>query len=188
MSKRMDAEVGVKVHQLVGDFLEQGQRPDVETVFIAAGRLVRAQPFSETYRAGPQRVTCLTVIGLAMSPPPEWTFMGREIPAGDGRLDLAWSAPAREGEIGTASVLIDEIKVAGYAAQLENNRTIDQVRRYLDFGVATYGASFVGVRLLALSAPRRSLLWRPGPPAAEGSRQLLEATPYWFGPRPAVAG
>ncbi len=189
MSRRLDAEVGVRVHQLIGQVAREGRHVSVEEVFTAAGRLVRAQPFSEIYKAGPQRVTCLTVIGLAMSPPPEWTFLGSELPAGDGRLDLAWSAPmGGGGDLVAGSILIDEIKVASYAAQLDDNRTLNQVHRYLDFGVATYGTRFVGVRLLALSAPRRSLLWRPGPPGADGSRQLLETTPYWFGPRAQAAG
>lgn len=188
MSKRLDAEVGIRVHQLIGQFARECRHVSVEEVFTAAGRLVRARPFSETYRAGPQRVTCLTVIGLAMSPPPGWAFLGSELPAGDGRLDLAWSAPIDDGGPMAGSVLIDEIKVVSYAAQLDDNRTLNQVRRYLDFGVATYGSQFAGVRLLALSAPRRSLLWRPGPLGAEGSRQLLETTPYWFGPRAQAAG
>lgn len=188
MSRRLDAEVGVKVHHLIGQFAQQSSRPDAEEVFAAAGALVREHPFSETYRAGPQRVTCLTIIGLAFAPPLEWTFLGSELPAGDGKLDLAWSAPARPNGPEAGSVLIDEVKVAGYAGQLEDNRTLDQVRRYLDFGVETYGPLFVGVRLLALSAPRRSVLWRPGPPGAAGSRQLLETTPFWFGPRTQAVG
>lgn len=169
MSKRLDAEVGVRVHQLIGTFAQQGLRPSAEDVFVAAGALVRRQPFSETHRAGPQRVTCLTVIGLAICPPVEWTFLGSEVPTGDGRLDLAWMAPDDAGDVASGSVLIDEIMVAGYAGQLEDNRTLAQIRRYLDFGASTYGSRFVGVRLLSLSAPRRSVLWRPGLPGAEGS-------------------
>lgn len=188
MSRRLDAEVGVKAHKLTGQFAKAGRRPDAEEVFVAAGALIRAQPFSERYNAGTQRVACLTAIGLAMCPPPPWTFLGSEIPAGDGHLDLAWSAPTDAEGIEPGAVLIDEIKVAGYAGQLEDNRTLDQVRRYLDFGVATYGPRFLGVRLLALACPRRSVLWRPGPPGAEGSRTLLEATPFWFGPRSQAAG
>ncbi len=188
MSRRLDAEVGVKVHHLIGQFAQQVRRPDAEEVFAAAGALVRAHPFSETYRAGPQRVTCLTIIGLALAPPLEWTFLGSELPAGDGKLDLGWSAPPGVARAMAGAVFFDEIKVASYAGQLEDNRTLDQVRRYLDFGTATYGSHFAGVRLLALSAPRRSVLWCPGPPGAPVSRHLLEATPYWFGPRTSVAG
>ena len=188
MSRLLDAEVGVKVHKLTEKFAHDGRRPDAEEVFVAAGVLIRDQPFSERYNGGTQRVACLTVIGMSLCPPPPWTFLGCEVPAGDGRLDLAWSAPADAEGIEPGAVLIDEIKVAGYAGQLEDDRTHDQIRRYLDFGVATYGALFVGVRLLALSCPCRSVLWRPGPPGADGSRTLLEATPFWFGPRPQAAG
>jgi len=181
MTQQWDAEVGIKVHQLIGQFAQEGARPDAEEVFSAAGALVRAQPFSQTYRAGPQRVTCLTAIGLVLCPPPDWQFLGAEIETDDGRLDLAWMAPDDADGAAPGSVLIDEIKVAGYAGQLETNHTLDQVRRYLAFGVSTYGPAFIGVRLLALSGPRRSVLWRPGHSGAPATRQLLETTPFGFG-------
>lgn len=59
--------------------------------------------------------------------------------AGDGKLDLAWSGPVGPNGPEAGSVLIDEVKVTGYARQLEDNRTLDQVRRYLDYGAETCG-------------------------------------------------
>lgn len=182
MSAILDAEVGVRAHELIGSFAEQGLRPRPEEVFVAAGALVRRRPFSQTHRAGPQRVACLAVIGLSLCPPASWTFLGAELPADGGRIDLAWRAPRGIVGVPAGTVLVDEVKVAGFAGQLEDNRTAAQVRRYLDFGSSTFGSLFAGVRLLSLSSPRRSVLWCPGPPGADGSRCALEGTPYRFGP------
>lgn len=181
----LDVEVGQRVHRLLARYAAAGERPSVERVFADAGALVRAWPFDRTFNPGPQRVTCLTVIGITLLPPPTWRFLGAEVELGGGFADLVWESADGCAGIPAGQVVGDEVKVAGHSGQLEDNRTMTQIRRQLVGGPERYGHRFAGTRLLGLSGPLRSLFYAAGEPLSE--RRRLVDTPWWFAPRPSAA-
>lgn len=81
-------------------------------------------------------------------------FIGAEVPLGTGRVDLVWETT------GGGPVVIDEVKMAGFADQVDDPDAIAQVTRYCDAAVERFGDRFAGVRLLPLAAPGRAL-WCP---------------------------
>jgi hypothetical protein len=151
-----DAYVGALVHRQVGELLSEQRTISASDLFRRSCDLVREQPFGGLERHGAQRVAGLTRIALDLVLP--WTFCGAEVSTGDGRVDLVWEEPS------TKLIVVDEVKVAGVGAVIDDASTHAQVRRYLRWGVAEFEERFVGVRLLALSTPRRSLVFVPGSP------------------------
>lgn len=177
----IEGQTGERVHRLLGLYARRGERPSPEEIYRDARNLLRSLPFSGGFNPGPQRVAALTAIGLRHFPPLTWSFIGAEVPTGNGRVDLAWRTPGGEARAG-GSIVFDEFKAGFLPGQLDGPSTLDQVERYLAFGTRTFGAMFVGVRLVALSRPRKSRLYRPGPDWRDAAVPLQD-TPLWFVPQ-----
>jgi hypothetical protein len=146
-SNAWDSRIGVLTHKVIGEIapLAQNTNPaDYPTLVrgvVAAtvkdrtlGRLDRARI----------RVAGLTVQYLREFLPSVGTvFLGTELAAGTGRVDLAWQHP-------TAGVWFDELKTWRHTQAGFDDTTWAQVTRYLDAGTTTYGTDFAGLRLITL--------------------------------------
>ena len=169
MTNTVEMHAGALVHRLVGELLtEQRTAPPSGELFEHACQLVLENPFPGCERLGVQRIVGMTRVALDLAL--SWDFMGCEVSAGSGRVDLVWGQPL------TGSVLIDELKAAGVGAVIDDATTHAQVLRYLNWGIRAFGDRFAGLRLLALSAPRRSLLFTPDAP--NSPKRLIE-TALW---------
>jgi hypothetical protein len=146
------AQVGVLVHQAIGELAAQTRRPSPILLMAAADRSLSQFGRNEA-RAHRQRVAgAVGAYFWHLLPPDRFTFLGAELRLGPGRTDLVWGG---EGE-----VLVDEVKT-GAAQLLTSPGTLEQVHGYLACGISVWGGSFLGVRLLSTTDPRRSLLVRP---------------------------
>ncbi len=76
-------------------------------------------------------------------PPAEAEFLGAEVSVAGGRVDLAWRLPGY-------GVWFDELKTWRGGQPDLTSDVLDQVFRYLDAGIADFGAEFCGVRLVTL--------------------------------------
>lgn len=146
-SNAWDIRIGVLTHKVIGEVAPLAQKthpadyPTLVRGVVAAtvkdrtlGRLDRAR----------MRVTGLTVQYLQeFLPPAPTVFLGTELSAGRGRVDLAWQHP-------TAGVWFDELKTWRHTQVGFDDNTWAQVTRYLDAGTTTYGSDFAGLRLLTL--------------------------------------
>lgn len=150
-SNAWDIRIGMLTHKVIGEIAPLAQTtnpadyPTLVRGVVAAtvkdrtlGRLDRARI----------RVAGLTVQYLREFLPPVGTvFLGTELAAGTGRVDLAWQHP-------TAGVWFDELKTWRHTQAGFDDTTWAQITRYLDAGTTTYGTDFAGLRLLTLGNRR----------------------------------
>lgn len=176
-----DRESGQFVHQLLDVYAAKGERPSNTMVFDDAAALVRAFPYSGRRRPSPQRVASLSAIAVSLMPPIDWKSLGCETATDPGRLDVLWQAP-RTFAPAPLGIIIDEWKAGAMPSLLGPDEVTDQIRRYIRFGVRTFGDRFKGVRLVALSSPSSSVFYRPDGDGV--AAQPLLDTDFWFGPRP----
>lgn len=73
------------------------------------------------------------------------------------RPDLVW-------ELQSGGIFFDELKTGRYVTV---QRVADQACRQMESGWAEYGCSFIGVRVISIASPARSLLFSLGQPPAE---------------------
>ena len=159
------SQVGVAVHATIGALAAVSRTPTTEQLQAAADRALGAFGPIEA-RAHKQNVAALSGCYFwHLLPPATWIFAGTELDVGVGRVDLVWRDSGDR-------VLIDEIKT-GSPRELGLARTAAQVRRYLDCATQLWPDRFIGVRLLSLADPHRSVLVRP-----DGSRVPLHRSPY----------
>ena len=142
-----DIRIGVLTHKVIGQvapaaqWRERSEYPALvrETV----GQVVRDKSLGRLDRAR-TRVTGLTTQYLReFLPPTSATFLGTELAAGRGRVDLAWQHPK-------VGVWFDELKTWRHTQVGFDDATWQQVHRYLDAGITTFGDDFAGLRLLTL--------------------------------------
>jgi hypothetical protein len=114
------------------------------------------------------------VYASTFTPPPSWTLLGTEIDLGPaGILDAGWRLPRD-------LVAFDEWKLAGGPMITSSDEpSLRQCGRYIDRGRQLHGAKFLGLRLIYLGAPLRSVWFD-----ADGNPQPLLHSPYWFGEKP----
>lgn len=144
------------------DLLDTPTRPSPQAAMGAAGRAVRCTNWA-SYRAGRARLSSMCAIYLAwLAPPTGWALtdiweFGRRVllwesPDGEMTADLCLPAtPGRELLDASTRSIVDEVLAAAEGV-----------------------AGFEGVRVLALGAPRASLLVTPA-----GVAPLAE-TALWF--------
>lgn len=150
--------IGALAHEVVARALRAGPIPDEP--FARALRLrtltrdtMAARP--PLARARSARFEVATAAGVYLEvfqPGGSWRFIDSEVALGGGRADLVF-----EHESGV--VLVDEIKLGiGRGGQVMVSK---QVARYVVGGRDRWGDRFAGVRLVALSEPRRSRFYKP---------------------------
>jgi hypothetical protein len=159
------SQIGVAVHAAIGSLAAVTRCPTTTQLQAAANRALGDFAPIEA-RAHKQNVASL--VGSYfwhLLPPAEFLFAGTELDLGAGRVDLLW----RDSD---DRLLIDEIK-AGSPRELSLARTTAQVTRYLDCATRLWPDQCIGVRLLSLADPHRSVLVRPN-----GSQAPLPRTAY----------
>lgn len=152
-------QVGDRTHRVIARVLAAGLSPDRDArtldVVTTAAEVLRRHPVSsKRQRAAVFEVATAAACYLHRFVLPEpWTFHDAEMSVVNGRVDVVWANAA------TGEKLIDEIKsTVGRAGE---SALRDQIDRYVTAGVAMWGDTFVGVRLCAVSQPRRSRLHTP---------------------------
>ena len=159
------SQIGVAVHAAIGTLAAVTRCPTTSQLQVAANRALGDFAPIEA-RAHKQNVASLAGSYFwHLLPPAEFVFAGTELDLGAGRVDLLW----RDSD---DRLLIDEIK-AGSPRELSLPRTTAQVTRYLDCATRLWPDQCIGVRLLCLADPHRSVLVRP-----DGDRAPLPATTY----------
>lgn len=161
--------VGSATHAAVGELAQRRDELSSQLVLRVAARHARDVASSTRSTIGSQHVAPLCGIAVRLFPPRSWRFVGCEVPAERGAVDVVW---AHEDH----GVLVDELKVAGLARVVEDARTRGQVDSYRRWGVGEFGDTFLGVRLLTLSGPLKSRWYPP-----LGAWSLLVDSPWWFG-------
>lgn len=142
-----DIRIGVLTHKVIGQVAAPAQRSNPadypSLVRDVVAETVKDKTLGRLDRAR-IRVTGLTLQYLReFLPPASAKFLGTELAAGRGRVDLAWHHPS-------AGVWFDELKTWRHTHVGFDDTTWKQVTRYLDAGTTTYGDDFAGLRLLTL--------------------------------------
>lgn len=142
-----DIRIGILTHKVIGQVAPAAQWRDRAAypalVRESVGALVTDKSLGRLDRAR-TRVTGLTTQYLReFLPPTSARFLGTELAAGRGRVDLAWQHPE-------AGVWFDELKTWRHSQVGFDDATWQQVHRYLDAGTTTFGDDFAGLRLLTL--------------------------------------
>lgn len=140
----MNAEVGVRVHQVIAALMASGEPVSGTTVLRAVRDLWAARPTGGTV-ASSARVRCSTSVGVyvARLAPQGWDLVGVEETVGAGVADLIWSRGGR--------FVIDEVKSG--PVTVADTRVAAQLLRLAAGGAARWGDAFAGVRLAAIASP-----------------------------------
>jgi hypothetical protein len=164
------SDLGCITQKLIADLCRTGT-PDSPAAIIrqAAVRVRDEQPATSL-------VSATQIVALRASaylrwlrPSPDtWRLLGEEATVGEGRVDLLWSD--RDGRL-----LADELKMASNRRQVLDRDTRTQLARYTrDLHEAT-GDRYLGLRVITLSAPRRSLFVY-----TDEHYGPLDRSPFWF--------
>lgn len=150
-----DSKVGTLTHTVAARLAGAAQSLDAHALRASIAETVAATVTDRSLGRLDRariRVTGMVTQYLAEFVPPIPTvFLGAELAAGTGRVDLAWDHP-------TAGVFFDEIKTWRHVQPSLDEETWTQVHRYLDAGIDTFGDRFAGVRVITLSH-LRSCVW-----------------------------
>jgi len=111
---------------------------------------------------GEQRHSLAGYLGVYLwraYPPGPWRLAAVEPSYPGGAADLLWAHP-------DGRRLLDEIKIDSVPARAGGARrkVITQIQRHTAYGAASFGQDYVGLRLLTLSTPRRSMFIPPDGP------------------------
>ncbi|MCF6506844.1 hypothetical protein E9549_05405 [Blastococcus sp. MG754426] len=157
-SRAWDSKIGVLTHTIAGRLASSAQTLDGRAlrVLIAetVGATVKDRSLGRLDRARIRVTGMATQYLTHFMPPSPAVFLGAELAAGGGRVDLAWDDP----EMG---VFFDEIKTWRHVQATLDEDTWTQVHRYLDAGIAAYGDRFAGVRVITLSHLRSCIYVSP---------------------------
>lgn len=150
--------VGHLAHNVIAEAAPQlGALSNAEEIAVLLSRVTREQVHRGGF-ARPSRVH-LRAYALALKyaaeflPPAPSIFAGSELAtiAGEGRIDLVWNHPI-------LGIFMDELKTEVMPDNREE-RTLDQVTRYLTFGRNNYADRFAGVRLITLGNRDSALMF-----------------------------
>ena len=172
--------VGIAVHRTIATLCVLDDRDrrfrDFSTVAAAASAALGRVPMTRENRyLVPRVVEYACLYADRFLPPQDWTFIGAEVPLDGGRrVDLAWADPRSGGRPAKPQVLLDEIKVDGYVDRTRQRTTWEQqALDYLQLAAAQRRVDVLGVRVLTLNTPRRSVLL-----TSDSAKKLLVDTPY----------
>jgi hypothetical protein len=144
----LDLLTGTLTHQTIAAVLRrlnaEGSHDVAMLILTEGSRVVAASAVSGSQRAR-TRMRVATAAGQYIQryqPGPPSVYLGSEIAAGDGRVDLVWNHP----RIG---VFYDEVKTTRHHSVMSPT-DLAQVTRYARAGHTQYGDRFAGVRYLPL--------------------------------------
>lgn len=157
--RQFDSLIGSLTHRLIGTLVPLARgASNIEIGRLLTEHLASAVPADRrlgNIQAARSRVAGMTSMYLQqVAPGPHIKFLGAEIAANTGRIDLAWECP-------TLGVFVDELKTWRHALATLDRETVQQIDRYRTFGSARFGPRFAGVRLLPLGALPQSLWITP---------------------------
>ena len=142
----VDREVSARIHRVIGDVLTSGV--GCGGVIGATRQVLGEQPVSGV-RASSVRFRIASATGTYLRRfVPDATLLGVGMRVGGGVADLVW---AHKG-----LVAIDELKSG--AIGCDDARGVAHLHCLVDGGRLMWGASFVGVRLVALLTPGPTVL------------------------------
>lgn len=168
--RQYDSLIGSLTHRLIGTLapLTRGAS-NVEIGRLVAEHLAGAVPADKrlgNIQAARSRVAGMTSMYLQqVAPGPHVKFLGAEVTADTGRIDLAWECP-------TLGVFFDELKTWRHVFATLDRETVEQIDRYRSFGAHRFGDRFAGVRLIPLAALPQALWMTP-----DGIATLLSKSP-----------
>ncbi len=148
--------LGSLAHTLIAECLRDGVRqPSHRELIERAGRHALANDRRTVYRQAAKQalLTTASIYFRWFAPPSEWALIGAEVSARGCRFDLVWQVDAQ--------VIADELKTGSWVNADDDQALLVQVDRLVRAGVAKYGDSFRGVRVILLGAPQRSYLALP---------------------------
>ncbi len=148
--------VGTAVHAVVATLLEDGLvRPTLPELYGAVGRHIGDRRFLSSRSSLHDAVLAQAATYFRFfAPTSPWLLVGTELALGDARADVVWRPKP-------ATYLVDELKSTAPTSLTPRDALTGQLARQLAGGRGHFGDAFAGIRLLALSAPRRSLFVSP---------------------------
>jgi hypothetical protein len=168
-NRAWDSKIGTFTHLISGRLAPTAQAMRGQELRAVIGETVGAMVKDRSLgRLDKARLRVTGMVSQYLThfvPPAPTVFLGTELAAGTGRVDLAWDDP-------TAGVFFDEIKTWRHVQATLDEDTWTQVHRYLDHGIATYGDRFAGVRVITLSHLRSCIRISP-----EGLVESLAMSP-----------
>ena len=165
------ASVGTATHRVIAQMLEAASSASREELddllWELSAAAVQVPSLSRRRRAARIAVAGHAAVYFErFLPAPRWVCLGAEVDLGLGlRADLGFE--------GVGGVFLDEIKLADSRMALRSAASTGlQVAAYAARGGVLFGSRFLGVRLLYLAAPNRSVLVH-----ADGRRLPLADSP-----------
>lgn len=157
-SRAWDSKIGALTHAIAGRLAATAQTVDGRAlralVAETVGATVKDRSLGRLDRARVRVTGMVTQYLTHFVPSAPTQFLGTELAAGGGRVDLAW-------DDANAGVFFDEIKTWRHVQATLDEDTWSQVHRYLDAGIAAYGDRFAGVRVITLSHLRSCIYVSP---------------------------
>lgn len=152
----IEAQVGRAIHAVVATLLEDGLlHPTLPELYGAVGRHIGDRRFLSARSSFHDAVLAGAATYFRFfAPAGHWLLVGTELELGDSRADIVWRPQP-------GNYLVDELKSTAPTSLTPRDATTDQLARQLAGGRTNFGDAFAGIRLLALSAPRRSLFVSP---------------------------
>lgn len=164
-----DAQVGIAVHAVVATLLEDGLvRPTLAELYSAVGQHIGDPRFLSARSSVHDAIlTGAATYFRFFAPGGAWLLAGTEVRLGWARVDVLWRAAP-------GTYVVDELKSSAPTSLTQHDALTGQLARQLAGGRDQFGDAFAGIRLLALSAPLRSLFVSP----TGALSPLYEETPW----------
>lgn len=164
-----DAKIGTITHDVIAVVADPARGLDLEGRAVLVEEAVASRIRGQR-DLGRGDKTAIRVTGLVSQylarflPPDSAAFLGAEVAASGGRVDLAWRLPG-------FGAWFDELKTWRGTGEIFDDATMLQVYRYLDHGFDVYGDLFRGVRVVTLGNVHAARLVTPS-----GAIQAIEHT------------
>lgn len=140
----LDRDVGDRIHRVIAACVADPSTPlSDHLVKLLGERPVRGARAASVR----MRVASSTGTYLRRFAPGAAVLVGCELPVGGGVADLVWRHDGR--------FAVDEIKSG--SVDIDDEQLVAQVARFITGGRAMWGDRFVGVRVVPLARPARSM-------------------------------
>jgi len=169
-----DAKIGTLVHEVLSQVVDVCQRLGLDHSGPLIDDAIRGVVLDRGMGRGDK--ARLMVAGRVAGYLTSWLpasptgLLGAEVRVTQGRVDLAWSHPER-------GTFYDEVKTWRHDQKVVDSTALDQVEKYIDAGVKTYGTRFAGVRLITLGNRTAALWFRPDGLIEKLTGSVMDLTP-----------